>query len=73
MATEKDLIEAFRALVQKNFPNPRRIGCPGHDALVQLASGSESSEFTTILRHIRQCAPCFGELSELRRRQGNVT
>ena len=73
MATEKDLIEAFRALVQKDFPNPQRIGCPGHDALMQLASGSECPEFTTIVGHIRQCAPCFDELSELRRTQGNVT
>lgn len=72
MDIEKDLIEAFRAMVHKDFPNPQRIGCPGHDALVQLSSGSENPEVSTILAHVRQCAPCFDELSELRRAQGNA-
>ena len=72
MDTEKDLIEAFRAMVHKEFPNPQRIGCRGHDALMKLASGSENPEFTSILAHVRQCAPCFDELKQLRRTPGNA-
>lgn len=72
MDPEKDLIDAFAAMMHKEFPNPERIGCPGLPALIKLASGSEDPEFTAILAHVRQCAPCFDELKQLRRTQGNA-
>jgi hypothetical protein len=70
MDWEKDLIDAFEAMVNKDFPNPQRIGCPGHDSLVKLSSGSRGPEFAATLAHIRQCGPCFEELKQLRRTQG---
>jgi hypothetical protein len=69
MDTEKDLIDAFETMVHKHFANPRRIGCLSHDCLVKLASGLRTPEFTIILAHIGQCAPCFDELKQLRRAQ----
>jgi hypothetical protein len=70
MDWEKDLIDAFDAVVHKDFANPRRIGCPGHDSLVKLVSGSGNPDLAKILAHIRQCAPCFDELKQLRETQG---
>jgi hypothetical protein len=76
MGWEKDLIEAFEAMVSKDFPNPQRTGCPGHNSLVKLAFGSGNAEFAATLAHIRRCGPCFEELKQLRRtqcRSGNLT
>jgi hypothetical protein len=68
MDKEKDLIDAFEAIVHKGFANPHRIGCPARDSLVRLASGTGNPECAAILAHIIQCAPCFDELKQLRLR-----
>lgn len=73
MDSEKDLIDAFETMVHKEFANPERIGCPGCDSLVRLASGLGNPEFASILAHVRQCAPCFDELKELRKAQGDAS
>lgn len=73
MDEEKDLIDAFELMVHNEFSNPERIGCPGRDSLVRLASGLGNPELATILAHIRQCAPCFDELKELRRAQDEAS
>lgn len=73
MDREKDLIDAFGTMVHEEFANPERIGCPGRDSLVRLASGLGNPEFATILAHIRQCANCFDELKELRNAQGDAS
>jgi len=67
MDSEKELIDAFDRFVHKEFPNPQRIDCPPKDVLLALAQQSESTQLTATLAHIRQCAPCFDELRELRR------
>jgi hypothetical protein len=67
MDSEKDLMDAFENVVHRDFPNPQRTGCPDRDLLVRLASASGNPEFATILAHIRQCAPCFDELKQLRK------
>ena len=66
MGSEKELLDAFERIIHQDFPNPQRIGCPGHEALVKLAEGSGHRQQTRLLTHIRQCAPCFDELKELR-------
>ena len=71
MGSEKELMEAFETIIHEDFPNPQRIGCPGDEALLKLAEGSEQVQQTRLLAHIRQCAPCFDELKELRRKAGN--
>lgn len=69
MDWETELIEAFETVVHRDFPNPGRIGCPGHDSLVALAACRTHAQSTLILAHIRQCAPCFDELKQLPRTQ----
>lgn len=64
---EKELLDAFDRVVHQDHPNPRRIGCPGHYVLKKLADEPESVSAPSALAHIRQCAPCFDELRELRR------
>ena len=64
MGSEKELLEAFERIIHGDFPNPQRIGCPGHEALLRLAEGSGHVK-QGLLAHVRRCAPCFDELKEL--------
>ncbi len=48
--------------MHEDFPNPQRIACPGREVLLKLAQQPADAQ----LVHIRQCAPCFDELKELR-------
>jgi hypothetical protein len=66
MDWETDLIDAFEAIVHRDFPNPHRIGCPGRDSLTHLAAGIGDAQSALVLAHIRRCAPCFDEPKELR-------
>jgi hypothetical protein len=70
MGSEKELLEAFERIIHEDFPNPQRIGCPGEDALFRLVEESGPVQQKRLLAHVRQCAPCFDELKELRRRRG---
>ena len=69
MGWETELITSFDAIVHRDFPNPRRVGCPGRDSVVGLAVCLEDAQSALVLAHIRQCAPCFDELKELRKKQ----
>lgn len=68
MNLETELFDAFDRVVHQDFPNPERIACPGREALVKLAQQPADTQLVHLLAHIRQCAPCFDELKELRRR-----
>jgi len=68
MDWETELIDSFETIVHRDFPNPGRIGCPGRDSLIDLAARLADAQSPTVLAHIRQCAPCFDELKELRRK-----
>lgn len=68
MESEKELVDAFDRALHEDFPNPQRIGCLGHEALLKLAEGSGQHQQTSLLTHIPKCAPCFDELKELRRK-----
>jgi hypothetical protein len=63
---ETELLNSFEAVVHRDFPNPHRIGCPGRDSLAGLAACRGDAAPAQVLAHIRQCAPCFDELRELR-------
>ena len=71
MDIEKELIDAFDRVVHEDFPNPQRIDCPGRELLRKLAQQSVDTQLTRLFTHIRQCAPCFDELKELRRTAQN--
>lgn len=66
MDFEKDLLDAFDTVLHEDFPNPQRVGCPGREILLKLAQRSADSQLAHLLAHIRQCAPCFDELKDLR-------
>ena len=61
-----NLIAAFGHRLHEEHPNPERTGCPGRAALTRLASEPGSIDASSILDHIRQCAPCLDELRNLR-------
>jgi hypothetical protein len=42
MDSEKELLEAFERIIHEDFPNPQRIDCPGHEALLKLAEGARA-------------------------------
>lgn len=67
MDWETELTAAFETVIHRDFPNPQRIGCVGHDFLEALAAGREDNQSALALAHIRECAPCFDELKRLRR------
>lgn len=71
MGWETELLNSFETIVHRDFPNPRRIGCPGRELLVGLAACLGDAQSALVLAHIPQCAPCFDELKELRRKQRN--
>lgn len=61
-----ELMAAFETVVHRDFPNPQRIGCPGHGFLLALAAGRRDDQSAQVLSHIRECAPCFDGLNRLR-------
>jgi hypothetical protein len=71
MDWETELLNSFETIVHRDFPNPRRIGCPGRDLLAGLAACVGDAQSALVLAHIRQCAPCFDELRELRKKESN--
>ena len=68
MQFEVDLLYAFDKVIHEDFPNAQRIDCPEHEALLKLAEGAAHVEVAHLLAHIRQCAPCFDELKQLKRK-----
>ena len=62
----KELLEASEAVLQKDHPNPNRIGCPGQATLQQLADLSGVLVEADVIRHVAECYPCFRELREMR-------
>jgi len=67
MDWEAELINSFETIVHRDFPNPQRFGCPGRDSLAGLAACLGDAQSPLALAHMRQCAPCFDELKQLRR------
>ena len=58
-----DLLEAY--LVPEGYEIIKATS--GEEALQKLAAEPEAVRSASILVHIRQCAPCFDEVRELRR------
>lgn len=57
--------DPFEELLLRAYPNPKRTGCPGSQALRDAAEKSVRFDDPT-LQHIRQCSPCFGEFRVFR-------
>ena len=66
------MLDILRQGLAKEFPNPERIGCPGHAVLKGIAQGKVSlTEAEPWLDHLGSCSPCFTEFKEFRRQSTN--
>lgn len=58
-------IDPFEELLLRANPNPERKGCPGSQALREIAESAVPFDDPR-LQHVRQCSPCFGEFRVFR-------
>jgi hypothetical protein len=66
-AEEKRILDLLDRGLSRDFPNPRRVGCPGHAILKSIALHKlPLSEADPWLDHLSSCSPCFQEFSEIR-------
>jgi hypothetical protein len=67
----KELLAASETVLQKDHPNPNRVGCPDHAVLQRLADFSEEqiAPEPDVIRHVTECFPCFRALREMRRQR----
>ena len=62
------MLDILRQGLATEFPNPKRIGCPGNALLKGIAQGKVSlTEAEPWLDHLGSCSPCFKEFNEFRR------
>ena len=67
-AADKHLLDILRQGLTKEFPNPKRIGCPENALLKGIAQGTVSlTEAEPWLDHLGACSPCFQEFTVFRR------
>jgi hypothetical protein len=67
-AVDRRMLEILRQGLATEFPNPKRIGCPGKAMLKGIAQGRVSlTEAEPWLEHFGSCSPCFQEFEEFRR------
>jgi hypothetical protein len=69
---EKALFSALENVIQQEYPNPNREGCPDHSFLVRAATSPSSlsnEENALFVKHVPKCWPCFKELKWLRQTQ----
>src|SRR2546429_5552485 len=64
--SEEKLIRAGRDYVASAFPNPERVGCPGHQRLAILARQSSPPDQNDV-DHLMTCSDCFVEFHALRK------
>ena len=58
LLSEEQLLQAGRSHFAKDFPNPKRIGCPAAEKLRQLAERPGHAD-ESVLNHISFCSPCY--------------
>jgi hypothetical protein len=69
--SEKSLLQAGRQHFAKDFPNPKRVGCPAAEKLKQLAEHPGHAD-ESVLNHISFCSPCYrtyGRFLQARKKQ----
>jgi len=66
---EKALYPVLERVIQQEYPNPNREGCPDHSFLEKAATSPGSltnEENALVVKHVPKCWPCFKELKQLR-------
>ena len=59
---ERKFLQAARAHFAKDFPNPKRMGCPPTSQLKQLADRPGAAD-ESVLNHVSFCSPCYRAFS----------
>jgi hypothetical protein len=60
--SEENLLELGRNHFAKDFPNPKRQGCPPRSALRLLAEDPRRAN-NAALNHVSSCSPCYRDYS----------
>lgn len=64
--TSAEVKRVLQEAILRNYPNPERKGCPGSDALKQVAREQQPYE-SPHWEHIQHCSPCYKEFLDFRR------
>ena len=58
--SDEKLRELGRKHFARDFPNPKRLGCPAKVELKRLANNPRDAN-ESVLSHISYCSPCYGD------------
>lgn len=59
------LQQAVQDAILRDYPNPERKGCPGSDALRDLAANRLTRAKDEVWEHVTHCSPCYREYLDL--------
>ena len=62
--SERTLLKFIKNHLSKNFPNPRRKGCPRRETLERLAKEPQKVN-SSVVHHVFRCSPCYKTCSRL--------
>ena len=65
---EKTRLEYLTENLSNNSPNPKRIGCPTHEALERNAKDPIHAD-DVISKHVAECSPCYRHYARLLREE----
>ena len=67
MNEEKRILDALGRGLLREFPNPKRKGCPGKDILTGIARHAiPLAEAEPYLEHLTTCSPCYRDFCRMR-------
>lgn len=62
--SEKTLVKFMKEHLSKDYPNPRREGCPPKLTLERLAKQPQQVD-PSVVFHVFHCSPCYKECRRL--------
>jgi hypothetical protein len=65
---EKKFLRVLRRHLSHDYPNPKRIGCPGRQELDLLCTQPMKVE-DWVVNHLMSCSPCYLVYSEILRKE----
>lgn len=61
--------QKLQQAILTSYPNPERKGCPGAEAILELARQAAASvnlDLDAQWQHVIRCSPCYGEFLDAR-------
>lgn len=65
---EKKFLRILKRHLSRDFPNPKRIGCPPKQQLDKLAVAPQRAP-DWVVEHLLSCSPCYLMYSKILREQ----